>query len=206
VARRRGKDSQDGKGSLVELVVIVAVALGLALAIQAFLVKPFRIPSESMEPTLAVGERVLVDRVSPRFSEPERGDVVVFKPPQGSEEDVCGSTDIDPDQACDKPTKARSDTNFIKRVVGIPGDRLHVIKGRVYINGKLQDEPYITPSENCDICNLPKPIRVPPGHFFMMGDNRGNSDDSRKWGPVPEKWVIGGAFFTYWPPKRVGPL
>jgi signal peptidase I len=206
VARRSGKHSKDGKGSFIELIVIVAVALGLALAIQAFLVKPFRIPSESMEPTLVVGERVLVDRVSPRFGDPERGDVVVFKPPRGADEDVCGAPDQRPDQACAKPTPERSDTNFIKRVVGVGGDRLKVIRGNVYINGKRQNEDYIKPSESCDTCNLPREITIPPGHFFMMGDNRGNSDDSRVWGPVPKKWVIGGAFFTYWPPKRVGPL
>src|SRR5688572_7119085 len=118
VARRGGKDSKDGKGSFIELIVIVAVALGLALAIQAFLVKPFRIPSESMEPTLQVGQRVLVDRVSPRFGDPERGEVVVFKPPRGADEDVCGAREQLPDQPCAAPTKERSDTNFIKRVVG----------------------------------------------------------------------------------------
>src|SRR4051795_988649 len=85
--RDKGKD---GKGSLVELVVIVVVALGLALGIQAFIVKPFRIPSESMEPTLTVGQRVLVDRVSPHFTDPSRGDILVFKPPKGADEDVCG--------------------------------------------------------------------------------------------------------------------
>src|ERR687898_287153 len=91
VASRSGtsdKGSKDGKGSLLELVIIVVVALGLALGIQAFLVKPFRIPSESMEPTLAVGQRVLVDRVSPHFGDPERGDIVVFKPPQGADDDA----------------------------------------------------------------------------------------------------------------------
>src|SRR3954451_8334091 len=91
VARRSGSsgnDSKDGKGSLVELVVIIVVALGLALGIQQFLVKPFRIPSESMEPTLDVGQRVLVDRVSPRFSDSERGDIVVFKPPVGADDNA----------------------------------------------------------------------------------------------------------------------
>src|SRR5215208_395791 len=87
---RSGKDTKDkdGKGSFLELVIIVVVALGLALGIQQFLVKPFRIPSESMEPTLDVGQRVLVDRVSPRFGDPERGDIIVFKPPQGADDDA----------------------------------------------------------------------------------------------------------------------
>jgi signal peptidase I len=196
---------KDGKGSLIELVVIVVVALGLALGIQAFIVKPFRIPSESMEPTLDVGQRVLVDRVSPHFSDPDRGDVVVFKPPKGADEETCGAPH-DPNQPCPAPTKGKSDMNFIKRVVGVPGDHLKVISGNVYINGVRQKEPYIAPSTDCDTCNLPKEITIPKGHFFMMGDNRGNSDDSRVWGPVPKKWIIGGAFFTYWPPKRVGTL
>lgn len=208
VARGSGKASKDGKGSFLELVVIVVVALGLALGIQQFLVKPFRIPSESMVPTLQVGQRVLVDRVSPRFSDPERGDIIVFKPPHGADDDVdqagaCGAQK-DPREPCPRPTQKRSDTNFIKRVVGMPGDRLKVIAGRVYIDGKRQKEPFISPDEACETCNLPKEITIPPGHFFMMGDNRGNSTDSRVWGPVPKKWVIGGAFFTYWPPKRLG--
>jgi signal peptidase I len=211
VTRRSGKDAKDGKGSLVELVVIVLVALGLALGIQQFLVKPFRIPSESMEPTLAVGQRVLVDRVSPRFGEPERGDIVVFKPPAGADDGAvreCAVTRPD-GQACARALDQRSDTNFIKRVVGVPGDTLKIVRGRVFIRGDdgrfvQQKEDFIEPSEDCDTCNLEQPITVPRGQFFMMGDNRGNSTDSRVWGPVKEEWIIGGAFFTYWPPKRIG--
>ncbi|MBX5469838.1 MAG: signal peptidase I [Thermoleophilaceae bacterium] len=192
-------------GSLIELVTIVAVALGLALVIQAFLVKPFRIPSESMVPTLAVGQRVLVDRVTLRFSDPHRGDILVFKPPKGSDTDTCGVT-RPPDEACPMPTKGEADTNFIKRVVAVPGDRLKIVRGRVYVNGKLQNEPFARPSASCDVCNLPKEITIPPGHFFMMGDNRGASADSRYWGPIPKSSIIGEAFFTYWPPKRIGAL
>ena len=97
-------------------------------------------------------------------------------------------------------------TNFIKRVVGLPGDRLSVRRGRVYIDGRLQKEPFIRPDAGCSICNLPRPITIPKGEYYMMGDNRGESADSREWGPVPKKWFIGKAFFTYWPPKRIGPL
>jgi signal peptidase I len=192
-------------GSLVELVTIVAVALGLALAIQAFIVKPFRIPSESMVPTLEVGQRVLVDRITKHFSSPGRGDIVVFKPPAGADDDRCGVSHPS-DQPCPEPTAQRSQTNFIKRVVGLPGDHLKVIDGRVWIDGKQLKEPYIRPDASCEICNLRREITVPPGHFFMMGDNRGESDDSRTWGPVPKKWIIGKAFFTYWPPHRIGTL
>jgi signal peptidase I len=202
VARTKEKS---GHSSLIELVSIVAVALGLALGIQAFIVKPFRIPSESMVPTLSVSQRVLVDRVSYRFGTPERGDIVVFKPPQGADNDACGIQHSDR-SACPRPTPERSDTNFIKRVVAIGGDRLKIVGGRVFIDGKQQDEPYIRSDETCSICNLPEEITIPKGHFFMMGDNRGASDDSRFWGPVPKKWVIGGAFATYWPPGKVGLL
>src|SRR3954462_1700820 len=137
VARRSGSsgnDSKDGKGSLIELVVIVVVALGLALGIQQFLVKPFRIPSESMEPTLDVGQRVLVDRVSPRFSDPERGDIVVFKPPAGADDDAEIQCAVDqPGAPCAKAVGKRSDTNFIKRVVGVGGDELYVSRGHVFL-------------------------------------------------------------------------
>lgn len=200
VTRGREKKKQ---GSLIELVSIVAIALLLALGIQAFLVKPFRIPSESMVPTLTVGQRVLVDRVSFRFGEPERGDVVVFKPPAGAEDNTCG-VDHPADQACPRATEERSDTNFIKRVVGLPGDRLKVLQGRVYINGEQLDESYIQPDASCAICNLRSEIVIPEDQYFMMGDNRGESADSREWGPVKKDWIIGQAFFTYWPPKRIG--
>jgi len=198
-------EKKTGVGAFVELVTIVAVALGLALLIQAFLVKPFRIPSQSMEPTLDIGQRVLVDRVSIRFTDPDRGDVVVFKPPRGADFNSCGVSHP-PDQACPRPTRDRSDTNFIKRVVAVEGDRVKVEQGRVYINGKLRRETYIEPDAECGICNLPREVRVPEDHFFMMGDNRGESADSREWGPVPRKWIIGNAFATYWPPQKIGPL
>jgi signal peptidase I len=185
--------------------MIVAVALGLALGIQAFLVKPFRIPSESMVPTLAINQRVLVDRVSFRFSEPHRGDIVVFKPPQGAELNTCGA-EHGPDEPCPRPTPGKSDTNFIKRVVAEPGERIKVVGGRVYIDGKAQNEPYARLTSACPTCNLDKEITVPPDHYFMMGDNRGESADSREWGPVPKKWIIGNAFATYWPPRKIGTL
>lgn len=199
---KRKKASTPG-GSLLELVLIVAIALGLALAIQAFLVKPYRIPSESMEPTLDVGQRVLVNRIGERFGHPSVGDIVVFHPPAGSENNQCGTTP-EPGQACGKPTDDRSDTNFIKRVVGVPGDRIAIVDGHVLRNGKREKDDYIRECADPTACNFRTPIRIPADHYFMMGDNRGASDDSRFWGPVPEKWVIGGAFATYWPPKRIG--
>lgn len=196
---------QNHRGSVIELVTIVAVALGLALGIQAVLVKPFRIPSESMVPTLQIGQRVLVDRVTFRYGEPERGDVVVFKPPAGADENACGVRHS-AESSCPRPTAKRSDTNFIKRVVALGGDRIRVVEGRVILNGKRLKEPFIRPDSTCGLCNLPQEITIPKGMFFMMGDNRGESADSREWGPVPKKWLIGQAFMTYWPPDRIGSL
>ncbi|MDQ3629922.1 MAG: signal peptidase I [Actinomycetota bacterium] len=202
-------------GSLVELVAIVAVALGLALGIQALLVKPYQIPSKSMVPTLIVGQRVLVNRIGERFTEPRVGDVIVFHPPAAATGDQAGFSGIDSEcgaepregAACAKPVSRRSNDNFIKRVVAGPGDTLAVVDGHVVRNGKRQAEPFI--QERCDgggSANFPEAIRIPAGHWFMMGDNRECSEDSRFWGPVPAKWIIGGAFATYWPPKRVGLL
>ncbi len=198
---------QSPAGSLVELVSIVAVALGLALGIQAFLIKPFRIPSESMVPTLVVGQRVLVDRLSTRFGEPERGDVMVFKPPKGADDMACGVRHP-AGSPCPKGTDDRSDINFIKRVVATEGDRIAIKGGRVILNGELQreEEEFIRPDTTCAICNLPRAITIPKDSVYMMGDNRGQSADSREWGPVPEDWLIGKARVTYWPLGRVGGL
>jgi len=200
------KAGKSAGGSIIETVVIVAVAIGLALGIQAFLVKPYRIPSESMVPTLTVGQRVLVNRLGNNFGDPNVGDVVVFHPPAGSESNTCGNPQKPEDQACDKPTKKRADVNFIKRVVGVGGDRIAIREGHVIRNGKRENDDYIRACGGGEGCDLPTTFTVPAGHFFMMGDNRGESDDSRFWRPVPKKWVIGGAFATYWPPKRIGLL
>jgi signal peptidase I len=203
------KKHRSAGGSLVELVVIVIIALALALGIQAFLIKPYRIPSESMVPTLQVGQRVLVDRIGNRFGDPSIGDVIVFHPPAGSDSDTCGNPSRPEGAACDRPTKDRAGVNFIKRVVGKPGDTIAIRNGHVFRNGKREKDPYINDTCSGDLgrgCNLPVPIKVPAGHWFMMGDNRGESDDSRFWGPVPRSWIIGSAFATYWPPKRIGLL
>jgi signal peptidase I len=201
------KKQRSAGGSLVELVVIVLVALGLALGIQAFLVKPYRIPSESMVPTLEIGQRVLVNRLGNRFGDPKVGDILVFHPPAGSDSDTCADSTRREGQACDRPTPQRSKVNFIKRVVGAPGDTIAIRGGHVYRNGKRESDNYISDTCQSDLgrgCNLPVPIKVPAGHWFMMGDNRGESDDSRFWGPVPRDWIIGPAFATYWPPNRIG--
>ncbi len=195
---------------LIELVVTVAVAVVLALLIQAFIVKPYKIPSSSMEPTLDIGQRVLTNRLA---GNPSVGDVVVFHPPHGADFDdpVCGDPNQGgqggPDaQACDQPTAQESSQTFIKRVVGVPGDTIQIVDGHVIRNGVREKDSYISQCGDLPSCNFGKPIKIPPGDYFMMGDNRGGSDDSRFWGPVPSKWLIGTAFFTYWPPDRVGAL
>jgi signal peptidase I len=201
-------DKASRGGALGELVLIVVVALGLALVIQALLVKPYRIPSQSMEPTLAVGQRVLVDRIGNRFGNPHDGDIVVFHPPAGADSqnrDQCGRQPPS-GEVCLVPTPEKSDSTFIKRVVGVPGDRIAIVDGHVIRNGKRVSEPYMRDCGGGPDCTFPTEVTVPAGEYFMMGDNRGDSDDSRFWGPVPRDWIIGGAFATYWPPKRIGIL
>jgi signal peptidase I len=191
--------------SLVELVATIGIAVGLALLIQAFIVKPYRIPSQSMEPTLHVSQRVLTNRL---INHPSVGDIVVFHPPRGADPQppVCGNPmqGGGHQQPCDTPTPAQSGQTFIKRVVGGPGDRITISGGHVIRNGVREKDSYIAPCGSDASCNFPKSITIPPGDYFMMGDNRGASDDSRFWGPVPDKWVIGVAFATYWPPDRIG--
>jgi signal peptidase I len=208
--------SKTAIGSVVELVVIVAIALGLALLIQAFVIKPYKIPSGSMEPTLRVNQRVLVNRIGMDFTNPHVGEIAVFHPPDGAENEQCGARGhiVSPGGSpCDETNPKEASVNFIKRVVAGPGDEIYVSGGHVYRRaaGKgafvREHDSYI---KSCEAraegteCNFPKPIKIPAGHWFMMGDNRGESDDSRFWGPVPTGWVIGGAIATYWPPDRIG--
>jgi len=193
---------------LVEFVLIVVLALALAFAIQAWVVKPYRIPSGSMEPTLRVGQRVLVDRIGNDFFPPVVGDIVVFHPPAGAENQICGAKSYPPGEVCPQPTPQEAvNTNYIKRVVAGPGDTITIRDGHVILNGRRQKEPYASFADcNTSVvsCNYPRPFKVPAGYYFMMGDNRDYSDDSRFWGPVPRAWIIGEAFLTYWPPDRIG--
>jgi signal peptidase I len=187
--------------------VIVVLAIGLALLIQALVVKPYQIPSGSMEPTLDIGQRVLVDRVNYHFSDPDVGDIIVFHPPSGATDGgpECG-VEHSSKEPCPKGTPDPSDENFIKRIVAVPGDRLQIRNGHPVVNGQIAHEDFTRPCRGLPDCNLPQAITIPPGEYFMMGDNRGASDDSRSWGPVPRDWIIGQAFFTYWPPDRIGIL
>ncbi len=206
MSSRAGDKSKSTIKSLIELVVTVAIAVGLALLIQAFIVKPYRIPSPSMVPTLKIGQRILANRL---ISKPSVGDIIVFHPPQGADPQtnpICGNPNQGGghDQPCDQPTPGESSQTFIKRVVGGPGDRIAIVGGHVIRNGVREKDSYIAQCGGGDACTFRQSIVVPPGHWFMMGDNRGASDDSRFWGPVPTSWIIGEAFFTYWPPDRIG--
>jgi signal peptidase I len=179
---------------LLDYGLVAVVAIALALVVQAFVVKPYRIPSESMASTLRPGDRVLVNKVVYHLREPRRGDVMVFQFPE--------------DRA----------VVFIKRVVGVPGDTLQVKDGRLWVNGRLVKEPYVHRTRGSvdptlaqrplygstvhDPWSLAQPYTVPAGSFFVMGDNRTDSDDSRDWGVVPRDAVIGEGFFLYWPPDH----
>jgi signal peptidase I len=201
----RSKRAKSRTGSLIELAVIVAVAVGLALGIQQWIVKPYRIPSGSMEPTLKIGQRVLVDRIGMHFGDPHVGEIAVFNPPENAQQEVCGLARPN-GAACSQPEPKRSNTYFIKRIVAGPGDVISITEGHVIRNGKREPDSYIRQCGGAAQCNFPTPIKIPADHWFMMGDNRGESDDSRFWGPVPTGWIIGGAFATYWPPDRIGIL
>jgi signal peptidase I len=195
--------------------VLVAGALFFALAIQAYAVKPYVIPSNSMLPTLKPGQRVLVDRFSHTLgANPKLGDITVFTPPSGAESDTgggqCGAPGEGPSydygagstHSCSRPTATRADKTYIKRLVGLPGDRIAVRNGHVIRNGREASEPFANACSD-PVCNL-DPIVIGPGEYFFMGDNRDNSNDSRYWGPVPRAWIIGKAVATYWPPKSIG--
>jgi signal peptidase I len=187
---------------VVEILVTIALALALAEGVQAAVVKPFVIPSPSMEPTLAIGQRVLVNRLAFDFGSPQRGEIVVFHPPLG---ETCAASPIPVGEPCPRSATKPASVYYVKRVIGLPGQTLSIRNGHPVINGHpLSHEPYITPCGNAPECNMPDTITIPPGEYYMMGDNRGDSDDSRIWGPVPGSWIIGEVFATYWPPDRIG--
>ena len=181
-----GNESRPPKrgGGIIEFVVILAVAFGLVFGfVRPFVVEAFVIPSASMEPTLhgctgCINDRVLVNKFIYRFKKPERGDIIVFK------------------------SVTNPNDNLIKRVVGLPGDTIQVKNDVLYVNGERRKEPYI----NKDPGFQPPfgPVTVPKDHYFMMGDNRGNSEDSRYFGPLPAKNIEGEAFMRFWPLDRIG--
>ncbi len=139
-----------------------------------------------MVPTLEIGDRVLVNKLSYRAHDINRGDVVVFTRPPGL------------------PAGPGEPEDLIKRVIGVPGDTLQAKEGSMYVNGKLLDEPYLP--EGTSTVNLDKPVTIQDGQAWVMGDNRNNSQDSRVFGPIEAETVIGRAFTIMWPPGRIGSL
>jgi signal peptidase I len=189
LARSERRTTQGGKRrrsplrNAIEWFAVIAGALVVALVIKTFLFQAFYIPSESMEPTLTRGDRVLVNKLSYDLHEVNRGDVIVFERPPN-----------------EPPSEIE---DLIKRVVGLPGDTVEGRDGVVYVNGSPLDEPYLP----AGVLTEPfAPIEVPAGSVFVMGDNRGNSRDSRVFGPIDEDLIVGRAFVTVWPLGRIDTL
>jgi signal peptidase I len=186
---------------MAEFLIIVAVVLAVDFVVESLVVKRYRTSSGSMNPTIQVGQQLLVDRLGPQFRHPHRGDLIIFNPPAGAAINACG-VDHPDDQPCPLPTSGRLATVFVKRVVAVPGDEISVNGGIAYVNGRRQRSPFLPGPVSCDICDLGRAVTVPPGYYFVMGDNRDHSNDSRVWGPVPNDWIIGRVFLSYWPITR----
>jgi signal peptidase I len=178
----------------LDWILTIAGAVGIVIAVKFYVVNPYRIPSSSMEPTLhcarngmgceaRFSDRVLANRLIYHFRDPRRKEIVVFDTPLKARQ-MCGAGGV-----------------FVKRIIGLPGELWAEKNGYVYINGKRLDEPYIK-SDRRDT-ETKAPLRIGKSQYFMMGDNRKSSCDSRVWGTVPRKLLIGEVFFTYWPPNRI---
>jgi signal peptidase I len=178
-----GLVSQRPFGCLFEVVETLVLTLVIFLVIQNFVAQPYQVQQMSMENTLQPGEYVLVDKLTPRFDDYSRGDVIVFKPPVGYDQG--------------------GDTPFIKRVIGLPGDRVSIRDGGVYVNGVLLDEPYTYPGTVPNQPTEAPPDRtdwtVAPGELFVLGDHREQSSDSRVFGTIQRDSVVGRAWLRYWP-------
>jgi signal peptidase I len=166
-----------------ENIVILAIALGLSLLIRTFVAEPRFIPSDSMFPTLEINDRLVIEKVSYYLNSPQFGDIIVFTPPSQLQEIGYGA-----DQA------------FIKRIIGKPGQTIEVKNGRVYIDNQPQFERYIAEEPHYQL----PPVKVPDNSYFMMGDNRNDSNDSHVWGFLPKENIIGRAVFRFWPIERFG--
>jgi signal peptidase I len=167
----------------LDLLQTVVFAISIFLFVYLLLFQPHKIKGESMFPTYLDGEFLLTDKISYRFNPPARGDVIVFKAPVNEEDD------------------------YIKRIIGLPGDKVSIKNGRVYINDKILEEPYLPENlrtEGGFFLQNNKEVVVPEDNFFVLGDNRTYSSDSRAWGFVPKQNIIGKAWFVYWPPQKAG--
>jgi signal peptidase I len=216
--KRRGK----GMPLWQEIPLLMLIALGLAVLVRTFFFQAFYIPSGSMEDTLRIGDRVVVNKLSYNFGDPERGDVVVFRGP----DNWVPENSADPNSSFfTKLGRGLGDLvgisqpgekDFIKRVIGVPGDRVSCcdVKGRVYVNGVAIDEGFVTKDANLDAAKTPgrcgprafDEVTVEPGMIFVMGDHRLVSQDSRCQGQVPIENVVGRAFYIVWPASRWGGL
>ena len=177
-------------GCLFELVETLVLTVLIFLGIQTFVAQPYRVEGESMESTLEPDQHVLIDKLTPRWSAYERGDIVVLDPPEEA---------------------AQGGTPFIKRVIGLPGDRVELRDGAVYVNGSRLDEPYVyrddgVPQRTEALLDGETAWTVPDGSVFVLGDHRGNSSDSRAFGPIEIAHVLGRAWLRYWPVDVFGPL
>lgn len=171
----------------IETLKTIGLSAVLAFGIRSFVAEARYIPSGSMLPTLHIDDRLIIDKISYRFSNPVRGDVVVFNPTAQLE-------------------KEKFKDAFIKRVIGLPGDRIDVKDGKVYVNDKVLTEKYIeeAPAYNWSSTELTPDGIVPEGHYLVLGDNRNNSYDSHYWGFVPKDKIVGKATIRFWPIDRLG--
>lgn len=176
-----GDSSQKAWGFLKDILQIIIFALILTFFLRTYVIEARLIPSESMLPTLEIGDRLLVDKIVFKFRELEQTDIVVFAPPPEAQ-------------------RGAGDDDLIKRIVGLPGDTVEVKEGRVFVNKKPLDEPYIAERLNYAY----GPVAVPEGYLFVMGDNRNYSFDSHAWGFLPLENLKGRAFFRFWPLDRFG--
>jgi signal peptidase I len=167
------------RGCLLEILETVALTLIIFFVVQNFVAQPYQILQVSMEHTLEPGQYVLVDKLSPHFSDYKRGDVIVFEPPAGFQEDG-------------------QNIPFIKRVVGVAGDTVEVKAGAVWVNGVKLSEPYVYEGQTTEALTGQAIWQVPSGYLFVMGDHRQESQDSRVFGPIAKSNVIGRAWLRYW--------
>jgi signal peptidase I len=167
------------RGCLLEILETVALTLIIFFVVQNFVAQPYQILQVSMEHTLEPGQYVLVDKLSPHFSDYKRGDVIVFEPPAGFQEDG-------------------QNIPFIKRVVGVAGDTVEVKDGAVWVNGVKLTEPYVYEGQTTEALTGQAIWQVPTGYLFVMGDHRQESQDSRVFGPIAKSTVIGRAWLRYW--------